>query len=136
MWGSISYMNLYNIELSSSDGELFLFILKFELLDVDELLQISDQLVVESILHSDVCKHTKELDEMKKRLKEMDKEVAALREMQAKVEKEMGLFKNFCFVSGYRYNASMEAVSKPHGNGRIQRLRNLGCGAKWEDVQP
>uniref|UniRef100_A0A2N9HAQ9 Polyadenylate-binding protein 2 n=1 Tax=Fagus sylvatica TaxID=28930 RepID=A0A2N9HAQ9_FAGSY len=32
----------------------------------------------------------KELDEMKKRLKEMEEEAAALREMQAKVEKEMG----------------------------------------------
>lgn len=31
-----------------------------------------------------------ELDEMKKRLKEMEEEAAALREMQAKVEKEMG----------------------------------------------
>ena len=30
-----------------------------------------------------------ELDEMKKRLKEMEEEAAALREMQAKVEKEM-----------------------------------------------
>ncbi|KAK4773006.1 hypothetical protein SAY87_028025 [Trapa incisa] len=32
----------------------------------------------------------KELDEMKKKLKEMEDEAAALREMQAKVEKEMG----------------------------------------------
>lgn len=31
-----------------------------------------------------------ELDDMKKRLKEMEDEAAALREMQAKVEKEMG----------------------------------------------
>ena len=31
-----------------------------------------------------------ELDEMKKRLKEMEDEAAALREMQAKVEKEIG----------------------------------------------
>eukprot|EP01018_Ginkgo_biloba_P035072 Gb_34131 [translate_table: standard] len=32
----------------------------------------------------------KELEEMKKRLKEMEEEAAALRDMQAKVEKEMG----------------------------------------------
>lgn len=32
----------------------------------------------------------KELDEMKRRLKEMEEEAAALREMQAKVEKEIG----------------------------------------------
>lgn len=31
-----------------------------------------------------------DLDDMKKRLKEMEDEAAALREMQAKVEKEMG----------------------------------------------
>lgn len=31
-----------------------------------------------------------ELDDMKKRLKEMEDEAAALREMQAKVEREMG----------------------------------------------
>lgn len=37
---------------------------------------------------NDVCKQ--ELDDMKKRLKEMEDEAAALREMQAKVEKEMG----------------------------------------------
>lgn len=54
-----------------------------------------------------------ELDEMKKRLKEMEEEAAALREMQAKVEKEMGavqgslfslsysLFFNFLLVSYY-----------------------------------
>ncbi|KAF5781512.1 putative transcription factor MYB-related family [Helianthus annuus] len=33
----------------------------------------------------------KELNEMNKRLKEMEEEAAALREMQAKVEKEMGV---------------------------------------------
>ena len=38
-----------------------------------------------------------ELDEMKKRLKEMEEEAAALREMQAKVEKEMGAVQGFFF---------------------------------------
>ncbi|PIN07522.1 hypothetical protein CDL12_19905 [Handroanthus impetiginosus] len=38
----------------------------------------------------------KELDEMKKRLKEMEEEAAALREMQAKVEKEMGAVQDPC----------------------------------------
>ncbi|KAJ0561214.1 putative transcription factor MYB-HB-like family [Helianthus annuus] len=33
----------------------------------------------------------KELDEMNKRLKDMEEEAVALREMQAKVEKEMGV---------------------------------------------
>lgn len=36
---------------------------------------------------------------MKKRLKEMEEEAAALREMQAKVEKEMGAVQGLEFVS-------------------------------------
>lgn len=35
------------------------------------------------------CVQLQELDEMKRRLKEMEEEAAALREMQAKVAKEM-----------------------------------------------
>ncbi|MBA0581889.1 hypothetical protein Gorai_024051 [Gossypium raimondii] len=54
----------------------------------------------------------KELDEMKKRLKEMEDEAAALREMQAKVEKEMGAVQGFShlslpflvFLLGYLYD--------------------------------
>lgn len=42
-----------------------------------------------SWIHSRVWM-TQELDDMKKRLKEMEDEAAALREMQAKVEREMG----------------------------------------------
>lgn len=40
---------------------------------------------------------------MKKRLKEMEEEAAALREMQAKVEKEMGAVQGF-FFSFSSYN--------------------------------
>ena len=36
---------------------------------------------------------------MKKRLKEMEEEAAALREMQAKVEKEMGAVQGFASLS-------------------------------------
>lgn len=42
-----------------------------------------------------------ELDEMKKRLKEMEEEAAALREMQAKVEKEMGAVQGNCFLPSF-----------------------------------
>lgn len=42
---------------------------------------------------------TQELDDMKKRLKEMEDEAAALREMQAKVEKEMGSAQGILFLS-------------------------------------
>ena len=37
-------------------------------------------------------------NEMKKQLKEMEEEVLALREMQAKVEKEMGVIQGFTFL--------------------------------------
>ncbi len=37
-----------------------------------------------------VIRGVQELEDMKKRLKEMEEEAAALRDMQAKVEKEMG----------------------------------------------
>ena len=40
----------------------------------------------------------KELDEMKRRLKEMEEEAAALREMQAKVEKEIGSVQGFFII--------------------------------------
>lgn len=46
-----------------------------------------------------------ELDDMKKRLKEMEDESAALREMQAKVEKEMGSAQgaSFFFLLGFKF---------------------------------
>lgn len=53
-----------------------------------------------------------ELDEMKKRLKEMEEEAAALREMQAKVEKEMGAVQG-CFLMITHYCFRLETSS--HG---------------------
>ncbi|GAU34114.1 hypothetical protein TSUD_65930 [Trifolium subterraneum] len=47
-----------------------------------------------------------DLDDMKKRLKEMEDEAAALREMQAKVEKEMGS------VQGLRLKSSFGKMGK------------------------
>ncbi|KAK9287358.1 hypothetical protein L1049_015775 [Liquidambar formosana] len=45
-----------------------------------------------------------ELDDMKKRLKEMEDEAAALREMQAKVEKEMGSVQDPATVAATQAN--------------------------------
>jgi len=39
-----------------------------------------------------------ELEDMKKRLKEIEEEASALREMQAKVEKEMGAVQGFILI--------------------------------------
>jgi hypothetical protein len=46
-----------------------------------------------------------ELAEMKRRLKEMEEEAAALREMQAKVEKEMGATQGFVTLSFFFLNS-------------------------------
>lgn len=46
----------------------------------------------------------KELDEMKKRLKEMEDEAVALREMQAKVEKEMGSVQGLSFYPWFMFD--------------------------------
>ena len=43
------------------------------------------------------------MDDMKKRLKEMEDEAAALREMQAKVESQMGSAQGFLFVCIYLF---------------------------------
>ncbi|XP_010541248.1 PREDICTED: polyadenylate-binding protein 2-like isoform X2 [Tarenaya hassleriana] len=58
-----------------------------EIPDVEAEMEAPNPDVVMSAADEDAVK---ELDEMKKRLKEMEEEAAALREMQAKVEKEMG----------------------------------------------
>lgn len=52
----------------------------------------------------------KELDEMKKRLKEMEEEAAALREMQAKVEKEMGAVQGLFYFSSF-FNKNNNSVT-------------------------
>ncbi|KAF9678890.1 hypothetical protein SADUNF_Sadunf07G0083200 [Salix dunnii] len=55
----------------------------------------------------------KELNEMKKRLKEMEEEAAALREIQAKVEKEMGAVQGrYMFVVTVMYGQSVSLVDK------------------------
>nr|GMD85864.1 polyadenylate-binding protein 2-like [Ipomoea batatas]GMD85867.1 polyadenylate-binding protein 2-like [Ipomoea batatas] len=54
-----------------------------------------------------------ELDEMKKRLKEMEDEAAALREMQAKVEKEMEeVDSRSVFVGNVDYSCTPEEVQQ------------------------
>ncbi len=45
-----------------------------------------------------------ELEEMKKRLKEMEEEAAALRDMQAKVEKEMSAVQGEAGVHDFLFN--------------------------------
>ncbi|XP_074295416.1 polyadenylate-binding protein 2-like [Silene latifolia] len=58
----------------------------------------------------------KELDEMKKRLKEMEEEAAALREMQAKVEKEMGAVQDPASAADLANKEEVDARSVFVGN--------------------
>ncbi|KAE9450004.1 hypothetical protein C3L33_18097, partial [Rhododendron williamsianum] len=70
-----------------------------------------------------------ELDEMKKRLKEMEEEAAALREMQAKVEKEMGAVQGqipLCFRScrcsasqASREEVDVRSIFVGNGHGHV-----------------
>ncbi|XP_076882027.1 polyadenylate-binding protein 2-like [Bidens hawaiensis] len=69
----------------------------------------------------------KELDEMKKRLKEMEEEAAALREMQAKVEKEMG--------SAAAAALQAAAASKEEVDTRSIFVGNVDYACTPEEVQ-
>ncbi|KAG6510862.1 polyadenylate-binding protein 2-like isoform X1 [Zingiber officinale] len=70
----------------------------------------------------------KELDEMKKRLKEMEEEAAALREMQTKVEKEMG-------ASQDSEGAATSQASKEEVDARSIYVGNVDYGCTPEEVQ-
>ena len=69
-----------------------------------------------------------ELDDMKKRLKEMEDEAAALREMQAKVEKEMGSVQDPA-------NASASQANKEEIDSRSVFVGNVDYSCTPEEVQ-
>ncbi|XP_050210849.1 polyadenylate-binding protein 2-like isoform X2 [Mercurialis annua] len=68
-----------------------------------------------------------ELDDMKKRLKEMEDEAAALREMQAKVEKEMG--------SSQDPGAAMSQANREEVDSRSVFVGNVDYSCTPEEVQ-
>ncbi|KAG5025375.1 hypothetical protein JHK86_021289 [Glycine max] len=71
----------------------------------------------------------KELDEMKRRLKEMEEEAAALREMQAKVEKEIGSVQDPANAAASQANKEeADARSVFVGNSPIVDCSEV-CGA-------
>jgi len=70
----------------------------------------------------------KELDEMKKRLKEMEDEAAALREMQAKVEKEMGAVQDPA-------SAAATQASREEVDSRSIFVGNVDYACTPEEVQ-
>ncbi|XP_058731417.1 polyadenylate-binding protein 2-like isoform X2 [Vicia villosa] len=69
-----------------------------------------------------------DLDDMKKRLKEMEDEAAALREMQAKVEKEMGSAQDPA-------NASASQVNREEVDSRSIFVGNVDYACTPEEVQ-
>ncbi|KAF9609911.1 hypothetical protein IFM89_019004 [Coptis chinensis] len=69
-----------------------------------------------------------ELDEMKKRLKEMEDEAAALREMQAKVEKEMGAVQDPA-------NAAANQANKEEIDSRSVFVGNVELHPKYAPVE-
>ncbi|VFQ88227.1 unnamed protein product [Cuscuta campestris] len=71
----------------------------------------------------------KDLDEMKRRLKEMEEEAAALREMQAKVEKEM------CAVHGDPASDAASQASKEELDSRSVYVGNVDYTCTPEEVQ-
>ena len=71
---------------------------------------------------------SEELDDMKKRLKEMEDEAAALREMQAKVEKEMGSVQDPA-------NASASQANKEEIDSRSVFVGNVDYSCTPEEVQ-
>ncbi|KAK2988931.1 hypothetical protein RJ640_026199 [Escallonia rubra] len=71
---------------------------------------------------------TKDLEDMKKRLKEIEEEAGALREMQAKVEKEMGSVQD---SSG----ASASQAEKEEADARSIYVGNVDYACTPEEVQ-
>lgn len=69
-----------------------------------------------------------ELDDMKKRLKEMEDEAAALREMQAKVEREMGSVQDPA-------NAAASQANKEEIDSRSVFVGNVDYSCTPEEVQ-
>ncbi|OWM82184.1 hypothetical protein CDL15_Pgr001758 [Punica granatum] len=84
--------------------------------------------------HADVDMSTgdddaiKELDEMKRRLKEIEDEATALREMQAKVEKEMGAVSDLA-------GAAASQASKEEVDSRSVFVGNVDYACTPEEVQ-
>ncbi|KAL1328051.1 hypothetical protein HN51_038006 [Arachis hypogaea] len=70
----------------------------------------------------------KELDEMKRRLKEMEEEATALREMQAKVEKEIGSVQDPA-------TAAASQANKEEADSRSVFVGNVDYACTPEEVQ-
>ncbi|URE03920.1 Polyadenylate-binding protein [Musa troglodytarum] len=84
--------------------------------------------VVDSVADVETSNTAAELDEMKKRLKAMDEEAAALREMQAKVEKEMSAIQDPA-------STSASETSKEEVDSRSVFVGNVDYACTSEEVR-
>ncbi|CAL9173983.1 unnamed protein product [Musa hybrid cultivar] len=83
---------------------------------------------VDMALPNENAAKLQELDEMKRRLKEMEDEAAALREIQAKVEKEMGAVQESS-------SAAATQASKEEVDARSAFVGNVDYACTPEEVQ-
>ncbi|CAL9048605.1 unnamed protein product [Musa banksii] len=83
---------------------------------------------VDMALPNENAAKLQELDEMKRRLKEMEDEAAALREIQAKVEKEMGAVQESS-------SAAATQASKEEVDARSVFVGNVDYACTPEEVQ-
>ncbi|XP_006366227.1 polyadenylate-binding protein 2-like [Solanum tuberosum] len=104
-------------------------------MDEEEHEVYGGEIPMEAEMEADMDNHpaadedaVKELDEMKKRLKEMEDEAAALREMQAKVEKEMGSVQDPA-------NADASQANREELDSRSIFVGNVDYACTPEEVQ-
>ncbi|KAL3369172.1 hypothetical protein AABB24_009807, partial [Solanum stoloniferum] len=104
-------------------------------MDEEEHEVYGGEIPMEAEMEADMDNHpaadedaVKELDEMKKRLKEMEDEAAALREMQAKVEKEMGSVQDPA-------NADASQANREEVDSRSIFVGNVDYACTPEEVQ-
>ncbi|XP_076922121.1 polyadenylate-binding protein 2-like [Bidens hawaiensis] len=84
---------------------------------------------METPTEPDETANTKDLEDMKKRLKEIEEEASALREMQAKVEKEMGS------AQDDPAGASATLAEKEEADARSIYVGNVDYACTPEEVQ-
>ncbi|KAK6250375.1 RNA recognition motif domain - like 10 [Theobroma cacao] len=111
---------VYGGEIPDEEGEMDA--------DVDMSGGAEDYEGNEQDLEQDPNSNSKDLEDMKKRLKEIEEEAGALREMQAKVEKEMGAVQDSS-------SASATQAEKEEVDSRSIYVGNVDYACTPEEVQ-
>ncbi|XVE63822.1 hypothetical protein DITRI_Ditri07aG0051200 [Diplodiscus trichospermus] len=112
--------DVYGGEIPDEEGEMDA--------DVDMSAGAEDYEGNDQELEQDPNSNSKDLEDMKKRLKEIEEEAGALREMQAKVEKEMGAVQDSS-------SASASQAEKEEVDSRSIYVGNVDYACTPEEVQ-